>query len=386
MTTSVDMQPPLHGIRVVDLTRVLSGPFCSMLLGDMGAEVIKIESPSGDPVRGQGHHKNGFSWYFAGFNRNKKSVVLDLYSDEGRADLARLIMTADVLVENFRPGVLAKMGFSQERLDELNPRLVVASVNGFGSKGPYTDRPAFDFIAQAMSGFMSVNGPEGEAPLRAAQPVTDLVAGLYTAFGVVSALHGRNRDGRGQAVETSMVNGVLSMMAYLASEHFVTGENPQRTGNDHPLVAPYGLYDTADGQIAIAPSNDQVLQRLLTEIGLAELLEDPRFDSNAKRFERRDELHGILDAALASDTQENWIIRLNRAGVPTGKIQTLKDVFEDPQIKAQEMSIDVPHGDRGDVRMLGFPVKLSRTPCEVRLPAPELGEHTEEVLSALRDG
>lgn len=386
MTTSVDMQPPLHGIRVVDLTRVLSGPFCSMLLGDMGAEVIKIESPSGDPVRGQGHHKNGFSWYFAGFNRNKKSVVLDLYSDEGRADLARLIKTADVLVENFRPGVLAKMGFSQERLDELNPRLVVASVNGFGSKGPYTDRPAFDFIAQAMSGFMSVNGPEGEAPLRAAQPVTDLVAGLYTAFGVVSALHARNRDGRGQAVETSMVNGVLSMMAYLASEHFVTGENPQRTGNDHPLVAPYGLYDTADGQIAIAPSNDQVLQRLLTEIGLAELLEDPRFDSNAKRFERRDELHGILDAALASDTQENWIIRLNRAGVPTGKIQTLKDVFEDPQIKAQEMSIDVPHGDRGDVRMLGFPVKLSRTPCEVRLPAPELGEHTEEVLSALRDG
>lgn len=386
MTTSIDMQPPLHGIRVVDLTRVLSGPFCSMLLGDMGAEVIKIESPSGDPVRGQGHHKNGFSWYFAGFNRNKKSVVLDLYSDEGRADLARLIKTADVLVENFRPGVLAKMGFSQERLDELNPRLVVASVNGFGSKGPYTDRPAFDFIAQAMSGFMSVNGPEGEAPLRAAQPVTDLVAGLYTAFGVVSALHGRNRDGRGQAVETSMVNGVLSMMAYLASEHFVTGENPQRTGNDHPLVAPYGLYDTADGQIAIAPSNDQVLQRLLTEIGLAELLEDPRFDSNAKRFERRDELHGILDAALASDTQENWITRLNRAGVPTGKIQTLKDVFEDPQIKAQEMSIDVPHGDRGDVRMLGFPVKLSRTPCEVRLPAPELGEHTEEVLSALRDG
>ncbi len=386
MTTPVDMQPPLHGIRVVDLTRVLSGPFCSMLLGDMGAEVIKIESPSGDPVRGQGHHKNGFSWYFAGFNRNKKSAVLDLYSDEGRADLARLIKTADVLVENFRPGVLAKMGFSQERLDELNPRLVVASVNGFGSKGPYTDRPAFDFIAQAMSGFMSVNGPEGEAPLRAAQPVTDLVAGLYTAFGVVSALHGRNRDGRGQAVETSMVNGVLSMMAYLASEHFVTGENPQRTGNDHPLVAPYGLYDTADGQIAIAPSNDQVLQRLLTEIGLAELLEDPRFDSNAKRFERRDELHGILDAALASDTQENWIIRLNRAGVPTGKIQTLKDVFEDPQIKAQEMSIDVPHGDRGDVRMLGFPVKLSRTPCEVRLPAPELGEHTEEVLSALRDG
>ncbi|WOI33478.1 CoA transferase [Tritonibacter scottomollicae] len=384
MISGNEMKPPLDGIRVVDLTRVLSGPFCSMLLGDMGAEVIKIESPAGDPVRGQGHHKNGFSWYFASFNRNKKSVVLDLYSDEGRDTLAQLLETADVLLENFRPGVLARMGFPQDRLDSINPRLIVASVNGFGSTGPYTDRPAFDFIAQAMSGFMSVNGPAGEPPLRAAQPVTDLVAGLYTAFGIASALHGRNRDGVGQAVETSMVNGVLSMMAYLASEHFVTGENPQRTGNDHPLVAPYGLYNTADGQIAIAASNDQILRRLLGEIGLPNLLDDPRFASNDARFSRRAELHDILDAALATDTRENWIARLNRAGVPTGKVQTLKDVFEDPQIQAQEMAIDVPHGDRGDVRMLGFPVKLSRTPCEVRLPAPELGEHTEEVLASLR--
>ena len=361
MTVATGMKPPLDGIRVIDLTRVLSGPFCSMLLGDMGAEVIKIESPAGDPVRGQGHHKNGFSWYFASFNRNKKSVVLDLYSDEGRQALARLLETADVLVENFRPGVLARMGFPQEELDRLNPRLIVASVNGFGSTGP-ADQP----------------------PLRAAQPVTDLVAGLYTAFGIVSALHGRNRDGAGQAVETSMVNGVLSMMAYLASEHFVTGENPQRTGNDHPLVAPYGLYNAADGQIAIAASNDQVLGRLLAEIGLPDLLSDPRFDSNDKRFARREELHGLLDAALASDTRENWIVRLNRAGVPTGKIQTLKEVFADPQIQAQDMAIDVPHGeDRGTVRMLGFPVKLSRTPCAARLPAPRLGEHTEEVLAAL---
>ena len=384
MTVATGMKPPLDGIRVIDLTRVLSGPFCSMLLGDMGAEVIKIESPAGDPVRGQGHHKNGFSWYFASFNRNKKSVVLDLYSDEGRQALARLLETADVLVENFRPGVLARMGFPQEELDRLNPRLIVASVNGFGSTGPYIDRPAFDFIAQAMSGFMSVNGPADQPPLRAAQPVTDLVAGLYTAFGIVSALHGRNRDGAGQAVETSMVNGVLSMMAYLASEHFVTGENPQRTGNDHPLVAPYGLYNAADGQIAIAASNDQVLGRLLAEIGLPDLLSDPRFGSNDKRFARREELHGLLDAALASDTRENWIVRLNRAGVPTGKIQTLKEVFADPQIQAQDMAIDVPHGeDRGTVRMLGFPVKLSRTPCAARLPAPRLGEHTEEVLAAL---
>lgn len=379
-----DPKPPLAGIRVVDLTRVLSGPFCSMLLGDMGAEVIKIESASGDPVRKQGHHRDGLSWYFASFNRNKKSVVLDLYGDEGRAALVRLLETADVLVENFRPGVLAKMGFTAERLEEINPRLVVASVNGFGSTGPYVDRPAFDFIAQAMSGFMSVNGSEDGEPLRAGQPITDLLAGLYTAFGIVSALHGRDRDGVGQAVETAMVNGALSFMAYLASQHFVTGENPPRTGNDHPLVAPYGLYEASDGQVAIAPSNDQILQRLLTEIGCPDLLSDPRFDTNDKRFARRGELHGILDDALRADTSDNWIDRLNRVGVPAGRVQTLKEVFEDPQIRAQEMAIDVPHEGHGVVRMIGFPVKLSRTPCAARLPAPRLGEHTEEVLSGLR--
>lgn len=378
-----DRALPLDGVRVIDLSRVLSGPFCSMLLGDMGADVIKIESPSGDPVRAQGQAVDGLSWYFASFNRNKRSVVLDLYSDAGKADLARLLETADVLVENFRPGVLAKMGFTQERLDEINPGLVVASINGFGSTGPYVDRPAFDFIAQAMSGFMSVNGPSDSPPLRTAQPITDLIAGLYCAFGIVSALHGRNRDGHGQAVEASMVNGALSFMAYLASEHFVTGQNPQRTGNDHPLVAPYGLYNAQDGQLAVAPSNDQVLGRFLAEVGLSGLLSDPRFDTNEKRCARREELHDIIDNALAADSRENWIARLNKAGVPTGKVQTLTEVFTDPQVLAQEMVIDVPHGEHGSVRMLGFPVKLSQTPCMARRPAPLLGEHTQEVLAQL---
>lgn len=380
----LDPSPPLDGVRVIDLTRILSGPFCSMLLGDMGADVIKIESPTGDPVRQQGHHKNGLSWYFASFNRNKKSVVLDLYSRDGKAALEDLLHNADVLVENFRPGVMDKMGFSQAHLEEINPRLVTASINGYGSEGPYTDRPAFDFIAQAMSGFMSVNGAEDSQPIRAAQPVSDLIAGLYTAFGIVSALRGRDRDGQGQHVETAMVNSALSFMAYLASEHFVTGKNPARTGNDHPLVAPYGLYATADGQIAIAPSNKQILQKLLNEIGLPNLLKDARFDDNAKRFAQRQELHDILDAALASDTLDNWIQRLNKAGVPAGKVQTLQDVFSDPQIIAQEMAIDVPHEKHGTVRMLGFPVKLGRTPCKARLPAPELGEHTEEILRSVK--
>ena len=374
------MRPPLDGIRVVDLTRVLSGPFCTMLLGDMGAEVIKIESPEGDPVRAQGTIRDGLSWYFAAFNRNKKSVVLDLYRPEGRAALRRLLETADVLVENFRPGTLAKMGFPPDVLTAINPRLVVGSINGFGSTGPYVDRPAFDFIAQAMSGLMATNGAPGGEPMRMAQPMTDLLAGLYAAFGIVSALHGRDRDGEGQRVEAAMVNGALSTMAYIAAEHFATGRPPERTGNDHPLVAPYGLFRASDGEIAIAPSNDTILSRLFDTLGLGGLMQDPRFDTNPKRFARRAELHGILNERLAQDTQEGWIARLNAAGVPCGRVQSLDEVFADPQIVEQEMAIIIDHPGHGAVRMLGFPVKLDRTPCEVRLPAPDLGAHTAEVL------
>lgn len=371
---------PLDGIRVIDLTRVLSGPFCTMMLGDMGAEVIKVESPEGDPVRLQGTIRDGLSWYFAAFNRNKKSVVLDLYRPEGRQALRRLLESADVLVENFRPGTLAKMGFPPEELDRINPRLVLGSINGFGSTGPYVDRPAFDFIAQAMSGLMATNGAPGGEPMRMAQPITDLLAGLYAAFGIVSALHGRDRDGRGQRVEAAMVNSALSTMAYIAAEYFATGRAPERTGNDHPLVAPYGLFHAADGKIAIAPSNDTILDRLLETLGLGDLMRDPRFDTNPKRFARRAELHEILNERLAQDTQEGWIARLNAAGVPCGRVQSLDEVFADPQIVGQQMAITVEHPGHGAVRTLGFPVKLDRTPCEARLPAPDLGAHSAEVL------
>ena len=377
-------RPPLDGIRVVDLTRVLAGPFCTMLLADMGAEVIKVEGPEGDPVRVQGTIRDGVSWYFASFNRNKKSVVLDLYSDEGKALLAALIETADVLVDNYRPGVLAKMGFGAERLEALNPRLVTCNVNGYGSSGPYVDRPAFDFVVQAMSGFMSVNGAADQPPLRSGQPVTDLVAGLYGAFGIVNALHARNLNGRGQHVESAMVNGILSFMAYLASEHFATGKLPPRTGNDHPLVAPYGLFAASDGEVAVAPSNDTILRRFLRAIDLEQLLDEARFASNEARFARRDELRALIDARMRTDTQAHWIEALNRAGVPCGKVQNLAEVFADPQVQAQEMAIEVARPGREPVRTLGFPVKLSATPCTVRLPAPELGEHDEEILGPLR--
>ena len=374
----------LSGIRVIDLTRILAGPFCTLMLADMGAEVIKVESEKGgDPVRVQGSIKDGLSWYFAQFNRNKKSIVLDLYSEAGKADLARLLETADVLVENYRPDVLAKMGFSPERLRELNPRLIRASVNGYGSTGPYVDRPSFDFIAQAMSGFMSVNGlPDGD-PMRAAPPMSDMIAGLYCAFGVVTALQARERTGRGQAVESSLTNGLISMMAYLSAEYFATGKIPKRTGNNHPIAAPYGLFRATDGMVAVAPSNEIFVHRFLEVVGLLHLLEESRFLTNADRMENRDALVEIINAVTETRSVDHWIEVINKGGCPCGRVMNLGEVFSDPQVLSQEMVLEVDHPGHGMVKMTGFPVKLSETPPKLHRPAPKLGEHTEEVLGEL---
>lgn len=375
----------LKGIRVVDLTRILAGPFCTLMLADMGAEVIKVETPGGgDPVRGQGAIKNGFSWYFAQFNRNKKSIVLNLRCEAGKAALTRLLATADVLVENYRPGVMAEMGFDSTRLNEINPRLIIASINGFGSTGPYVDRPAFDFIAQAMSGFMSVNGePNGQA-VRAAPPMSDMIAGLYAAFGVVSALVARGGAGsnRGQTVETSLTNGLISMLAYLSAEYFATGRNPERTGNNHPIVSPYGLFQASDGSVAVAPSNDTFVTRFLRAIGLETLLELPRFATNAARLANRDDLNARIDAVMRNRSVDHWITVINEAGCPCGRVMQISDVFADPQVKAQEMELEVEHPGYGVIRMTGFPVKMGETPCVITRPAPKLGEHTRDVLSA----
>ncbi|MEZ5853189.1 MAG: CoA transferase [Hyphomicrobiaceae bacterium] len=372
---------PLSGIRVIDLTRVLSGPFATMLLADMGADVIKVETGGGDPVRRQGDTSRGMSWYFASFNRNKRSIVLDLRKDDGKGVLARLLAEADVLVENFRPGVLGEMGFSPERLQAINPRLVVASINGYGSVGPYVDRPAFDFIAQAMSGFMATTGaPDGE-PMRAAPPISDLIAGLYCAYGVVNALRARDQTGRGQRVEAAMVNGMVSLLAYLSTEYFATGKEPERTGNDHPIASPYGLFHARDGAIAIAPATAEILAKFMRELGLESHLARPELQTEAQRRAARAELNGLVNAALGVETQDYWITRLNKAGVPAGKVLTIAEVFADPQIAAQDMAIDVEHPGKGVVRMTGFPVKLSDTPCVIRHPAPELGADGADILA-----
>jgi crotonobetainyl-CoA:carnitine CoA-transferase CaiB-like acyl-CoA transferase len=374
---------PLSAIRVIDLTRIIAGPFCTQLLADLGAEVIKVEPPGrGDPVRGQGAIKDGLSWYYVQFNRNKRSLTLDLYTEAGKAVLADLIGTADVLVENYRPGVLATMGFDRARLEALNPRLVVASVTGYGSAGPYADRPAFDFIAQAMSGFMSVSGPPDE-PMRAGPPIADLVAGLYAAFGIVAALLARVRDGRGQHVEASLTGSLISMLAYFSASYFATEELHERTGNDHPVVYPYGLFHAQDGDVAIAPSTHVHVRRLLETLDLGHLLDDPAFADNDARMKNREQLRPLINAKIGAATVGAWIERLNGAGVACGRVMDLAHVFEDPQVLAQELALEVAQPGHGRVRITGFPVKLSATPARLRRPAPRLGEHTEAVLAEL---
>jgi CoA:oxalate CoA-transferase len=372
---------PLSGIRVVDLTRILSGPFCTMMLADMGADVVKVEGPGdGDPIRNIGAVAEGLSWYFAAFNRNKRSIILDLRSEPGRATLSALLARADVLVENFRPGVLAKMGFDEATLGRINPRLIVASVNGYGSTGPYSQRPAFDFVIQAMSGFMSLNGERDGMPLRSGPPLTDLIAGLYAAFGIVNALRLRDKTGVGQRVEASMMAAIMSMFAYYASDHLASGELPVRTGNDHPIASPYGLFTASDGDIAVAPSTEAVLEKFMTSIELRHLLAEPRFATNALRVANRSELNVLINERLRSDTQAHWVEKLNAAGVPCGIVQNIAQALSDLQTVHQEMVIEVDHPGHGTVKMLGFPVKLSGTPCQVRYPAPEYGADTEDIL------
>ncbi len=374
---------PLSHIKVLDLTRFLAGPFCTVLLADMGAKVIKIEAPGhGDDARYQGTVIKGESWYFVGMNRNKKGMTLDLKAKEGKEIFLRLAERSDVVAENFRPGVMRSLGLDYGALRKVNPGIIYCGISGFGKDGPYALRPAFDFIAQGVSGFMSVTGFPDREPVRTGIPISDSVAGIYGAYGILVALMARQKTGRGQEIQTSLVDAMISILSFQADRYFGTGKVAERVGNDHPVSSPYGTFKALDGYINLAPAGEPMWERLAQALGLKELLGDPRFRTNDQRRANRKELNEIINQITSKRTMAEWIEYLNKEGVPCGPIYNLAQTFEDPQVKHQEMVLELEQ-PTGKVKTLGFPVKMSDTPAGIRRPAPQLGQHNEEILAEL---
>jgi crotonobetainyl-CoA:carnitine CoA-transferase CaiB-like acyl-CoA transferase len=371
--------PSLDGITVLDLTRVLSGPYCTMMLADMGARVIKIEQPGkGDDTRAWGPpFVEGESAYFLSINRNKESVTLDFKHPEGRAILDRLIAKSDVLVENFRPGTLAKLGLDYPTLAAAHPRLVYASVSGFGQTGPRHKQPGYDAVIQAEGGLMSITGPSDGPPYRLGVAIADIVSGMFAAYGVVNALFARERTGRGQMVDVAMLDSVAALLTYQAGNYFATRVAPGRLGNRHPSIVPYETFATSDGEFVVAVGNDELWRKFCAATGL-DLGE--RFATNRRRVTGYGELRPIIADRLRAETRQHWIDRLTAAGVPCGSVRTLQEVFDDPQVVAREMVRDVEHSTIPSVRVVGTPVKLSDTPGGVRAAPPPLGYHTDAVL------
>ena len=371
---------PLHGIAVLDLTRVLSGPYCTMLLADMGARVIKVEQPGkGDDTRAWGPpFLQGESAYFLSINRNKESVTIDFKHPEGRAVLERLIARSDVLVENFRPGTLNKLGLDYASLAPKHPRLVYCSISGFGHTGPRAKEPGYDAVMQAEGGLMSITGAADGPPFRLGVAIADIVSGMFAAQGVTAALFARERTGAGQAVDIAMLDSVTALLTYQAGIYFATGAAPTRMGNRHPTIVPYETFHASDGDFVIAVGNDDQWRRFCEAAGLEP---DARFATNRQRVTAYAELKPRLDARLGTATRAHWIQTLGAAGVPCGSVRDLSELFTDAQVAARAMTTEVEHSTIGPLRVLGTPLKLSSTPPSIRTPPPTLGQHTEAVLT-----
>jgi formyl-CoA transferase len=369
---------PLAHIRVVDLTRARSGPTAVRQLADMGAQVVKVEAR--EVVEGD---STALGFDFLNLHRNKRSMTLDLKHPRGVEVLERLVATADVVVENFRPDVKHRLGIDYASLSAINPRLVYGSISGFGQTGPYAERPGYDQIAQGMGGLMSVTGLPGQGPVRVGIPVADLTAGLYLAQGILVALLERERSGKGQWVHTSLLQAMVTMLDFQAARWLIDEEIPPQAGNDHPTGIPTGVFTTADGHINIAASGQVMYRRLCEAIGARHLIDDPRFKTLADRSKNRKAMNAELDRVLVTKTSAEWIETLNKAGVPSGPIYNVKEVFADPQIQHLGMAQAVRHPERGEIRVQGLPATLSRTPGSIRLPAPTHGEHTDQILAEL---
>jgi crotonobetainyl-CoA:carnitine CoA-transferase CaiB-like acyl-CoA transferase len=375
---------PLDGIRVLDLTRVLAGPYCTMFLGDLGAEVVKLEQPrAGDDTRGWGPpFAGGESAYFLCVNRNKKSIAIDLKSTEGIELLKRLAARADVLIENFRPGTMARLGLGEPDLRALNPRLIYASLSGFGADGPMSDVPGYDLIIQAWGGLMSVTGmPDGE-PTKVGVAILDLVAGLMLGKSIAAALFAREKLGVGQKIDTSLLEAAVACLINAGSNYLMEGKVPGRWGNAHPTIVPYQSFKTADGFLVIGVASEGIWRRFCQALERPELADDARFAKNADRVAHRAALVAILGEAFLTQATDTWLRLLNQAEVPCAPVQTIDQVFTAPQVLHREMLVEVDHPTAGTVRMAGIPVKFSATPASVRLPPPLLGQHTDEVLTS----
>ncbi|GAB4275536.1 MAG: CaiB/BaiF CoA-transferase family protein [Candidatus Rifleibacteriota bacterium] len=372
---------PLKDIKVIDLTRVLAGPFCTMTLADMGAEVIKIERPGvGDDSRAFGPHQNGESAYFMSINRGKKSITLDLKKEKGKEVFRRLVKEADVLVENFKPGVMKKLGLDYEAMKLINPKLIYCASSGFGQTGPYSARPAYDLIIQGMGGLMSITGPDDSTPTKVGSSIADIFAGVFSAIGILSALYNRERTGKGQMVDVAMLDCMVAILENAIARYASTNVDPVPIGNRHPSIAPFTSVKTSNGFINIACGNDQLWKKFCEVICREELAEDERYLTNADRCKNMDQLIPTLNDTLGENTTEFWLEKLEAANVPAGPINKISEVLKDPQVVARDMIVELMHPVAGKVKVPGTPIKYSDTISEIKSPAPTLGQHTREIL------
>jgi len=377
-------KPPLAGIRVLDLTRVLAGPFCSMILGDMGAEVIKVEEPGkGDDTRGWPPFAGGEATYFLSVNRNKKSLTLNMKAPDGQAILRKLVAKSDVVLENFRPGTMERLGFGFAALRKLNPRLIYCSISGFGESGPEASRPGYDLIVQGESGVMDLTGFADGPPVKVGNSVADLVSGMAAAHGVTLALLSRARTGKGQKVEIGMLDVMASLLTYQAGLYWNAGGRPTRRGNQHPSIVPYEVFQSQDAYLTLGVANNSLFERMCRAIGREELAKDPRFDSEANRVTNREALVPLLNAIFSTRPASDWLKRLDEAGVPAGRIKTVAEVCDSEHLRARGMFVQLQHPKAGAVTAMGVPIRLWDTPGAAQAPAPLLGQHTDEILTGL---
>lgn len=376
---------PLEGIRVVEMGRVLAAPFCAMMLGDMGADVIKVEMPpGGDDTRNWGpYNYRGMSYYIVSANRNKRSISLDLKQEEGAEALRRLLATADVFLHNTLPGAIERLGFGYSEVSASNPKLVYCMITGWGLRGPQRDRPAVDMMAQAGSGLMLLAGPPGGEPSRAGVPVADLSAAMYAAYAILAALRQRDLTGRGQLVDTSLIEAAVSTLHHLATQYFITGESPPRVGNAHPSIVPYDTFRTTDGWVALAVINEAAWSRFCQGLGLDSLVADPRFDSRSARADNRGELTEIVGRRLKEMPTQEVLAVLDASSVPCEEVKDVRGVFESENVKALGLRVTFNHPEAGPISVVGTPYHLSQWPDTIRQPAPKLGEHSEEILKEL---